>query len=98
MERRSDIRAAMQRLLTPEPKRSSEDDGEERALRTAAVPRPYTPPTWIGTPIEEIQITLREYGVWAESREIADALLIALTARPELCYGLFASYLLGGDG
>jgi hypothetical protein len=88
----------MQRLLTPEPKHPNEDEAEDRAPRTAAVPRPYTPPNWQGTVIEDIQITLREYGVWAESREIADALLIALTARPELCYGLFASFLLGGDG
>jgi hypothetical protein len=47
-----------------------------------------------GTTIGEIQATLREYGVNAESHEIADALIEALLEKPNLCKGLFASYML----
>ena len=47
-----------------------------------------------GTVVGEIQATLREYGVNAESHEIADALIEALLQKPNLCKGLFAAYML----
>ena len=99
MERRKDIRAAMQSLLTPTLSRESgaatpgfraahfahqeekrPDKGRLRDMR--------------GTVIGEIQSTLREYGVNAESHEIADALIEALLEKPNLCKGLLASYML----
>ena len=47
-----------------------------------------------GTVIAEIQATLREYGVNAESHEIADALIEALLEKPNLAKGLLAAYML----
>ena len=42
----------------------------------------------------EIQAELREHGIAAELPEIASALLEAIGARPALCRGLFAEYMM----
>ncbi len=42
----------------------------------------------------ELQSTLREHGIQAEPADIARAVLEALAARPTLCRGLLAAYLL----
>ncbi len=44
--------------------------------------------------LRELQGTLRENGIQAEPVEIVQAMLEALSARPTLCRGLLAAYLL----
>ena len=94
MERRNSIRAAIQGLLTPVPQ------SDEQPLALNPRPAQVTPPDQLqaskacGRLFGEIQADLREHGVAAEVHEIAHALLEALAARPALCRGLFASYML----
>lgn len=45
--------------------------------------------------LADLQRELRHHGIAAEPREIAEALLDSLSARPALCRGLMAAYLLG---
>ena len=107
MERRKDIRAAMQSLLSPS---TPHDNGAVAAAvkePPASVfhhfeekrPEEKKPDKgrlrdMRGTVIGEIQNTLREYGVNAEGHDIADALIEALLEKPNLCKGLFAAYML----
>lgn len=75
---------------------------ERETLRPIEIPRPTPPP---GGPalalserqqrvLGELQATLRENGIRAELSEIVQAMMEALAARPTLCRGLVAAYLL----
>ena len=99
MERRNDIRAAMQSLLSPaSPRENGTVSGITRPAPVVRVEEKVPTKGRLrdmrGTVVGEIQATLREYGVNAESHEIADALIEALLEKPNLCKGLFAAYML----
>ncbi len=57
-------------------------------------PAPQAPPT-AAQVLAELQAELREHGIAAEPTEIAHAIWRELSARPLLCRGLLAAYLLG---
>lgn len=77
---------------------------ERETLRPIEIPRPAPPPP-SGSALTlserqqrvlgELQATLRENGIRAELSEIVQAMVEALAARPTLCRGLVAAYLLG---
>src|SRR5437879_5544499 len=106
MERRKDIRAAMQSLLSPTHSRDNGSAASSVFGQNGSANSPFGPPPLIqreektpskgrlrdmrGTVIADIQSTLREYGVNAEGHEIADALIEALLEKPNLCKGLLA--------
>jgi len=94
MQRRDDIRAAMQSLLAPARR-------PEAASRPDCVPEPAAPGRPAYSPAQErmlgeIQATLGQHGIAAELHEIADMVLESLAARPGLCRGLFAAQFLAG--
>lgn len=106
MERREDIRAAMQSLLSPirqaDPRAPSlparTDPPAERFVEARVSPVGSGLPAHLleaSPPIlAELQHTLREHGIVAELSEIARILADGLAARPALCRGLLAAYLL----
>ena len=95
MERRNDIRAAMQSLLAtakpPEGGRSlaaipdSQPQTQERREALSETERRV---------LSDIQDKLMQYGVRAELPELRKTLIEEMFARPELCRGLAASFLL----
>jgi len=90
----------MQSLLTPV--RRPETETLMAPVRPVELPPPVTPrsePSFTLSErqrqvLGEIQATLRESGIKAELQEIVQAMVEALTARPTLCRGLVAAYLL----
>ena len=97
MERREDIRAAIQKLL-------SSSRPAEAPARLLQLNRPDSPlrlservafsDAQLDT-LRDLQDTLRANHIEAEIPEIVHAMLESLSARPSLCRGLVAAYLLG---
>jgi hypothetical protein len=89
----------MQGLLSPV--RQPEPTAEEKPLALSPAPAVVIPPTDyrmlapqnMGV-LLEIQQTLKQYGICAEIPEIVEAIMLTVTARPALCKGLIAAYLL----
>lgn len=86
----------MHNLLTPSAR-------PDTARRERAVPShtqaPAAEPSGLLTAgqqsvLLDMQATLRRNGIAAETAEILQAMIDALTARPNLCKGLLAVYLL----
>ena len=101
MERRNSIRAAIQGLLTQP--QDSDEQSIGIGLRQASGASGFTSVRAVSCTcssvgdasiFNEIQAELREYGISAESGEIARAVLEAVSTRPALCRGLFSEYLL----
>ncbi|HLV79932.1 MAG TPA: hypothetical protein VKT32_06595 [Chthonomonadaceae bacterium] len=46
--------------------------------------------------LRNLQSVLQEHGIEAELTEIIHAIIVVLSARPSLCRGLLAAYLLEG--
>ena len=101
MERRNDIRAAMQSLLSPtrrpepappvespirQPNRG-ERSRPDRSLNLSEVELQT---------LRELQAELLEHGIAADPAEIAHAMLQALATRPGFCRGLVAASLIEG--
>lgn len=103
MERRDDIRAAMQNLLA----RAKRPDVAQ-PFADPLPPAPEILPQPLSMPeagelavsgshlavLREIQGTLRQSGIVADVPEIIQAMVDALASRPSLCRGLVAAYLL----
>jgi hypothetical protein len=89
----------MQGLLSPV--RQPEPPADERPIAVTPAPAVVIPPTDDRTfapqkmqTLLEIQQTLKQYGICAEIPEIVEAIMQTVTARPALCRGLIAAYLL----
>jgi hypothetical protein len=89
----------MQGLLSPV--RQHEPPADERPIAVTPAPMVTIPPTDYRTiapknmgVLLEIQQTLKQYGICAEIPEIVEAIMQTVTARPALCKGLVAAYLL----
>ncbi|HXG23283.1 MAG TPA: hypothetical protein VNJ09_01915 [Chthonomonadales bacterium] len=98
MERREDIRAALQSLLSPgqrpDPasigsRRTPAESGRDAASLQRALPLSDRQLKVLF----ELQSELREHGIKAEIPELVQVLLDELTARPDLCRALVAAYL-----
>ncbi len=79
----------MRSLLAPG--RRPESAGE---LLASPQPAPQAPSS-VAQILADLQAELREHGIAAEPDEIAQAIWRELSARPLLCKGLLAAYLLG---
>lgn len=96
MERRADIRAAMQSLLTPtkpnERGSSATIDPSVNLIDhiTTTLPCPESMLNTIG----EIQEELKNSGIMADTEEILQAIVKNLSLRPGLCRQLLAENLL----
>ena len=93
MERRDDIRAAMQSLLSSARRpdnRSNAEGGERRRSGQLSVRiRPHH-----DTMLMQIQEELRQHGISTDEAEILQALCDAMAHRPDIYKGLMATYLL----
>ena len=107
MERREDIRAAMQSLLAPVPRREPRPEAREARSRQAtpaetSTTGPLGPMTirlsemHLDT-IVDLQRALSENGIAAEPGDIVQALCQAVAVRPALCRSLLAAYLMGEE-
>ncbi|HZO87292.1 MAG TPA: hypothetical protein VFB38_03065 [Chthonomonadaceae bacterium] len=96
MRRRDDIRAAMQRLLSPaaRPESLASGDGLQSTLGASGDMPALALSEAPLRILQELQSTLHENGIEAEPVEIVQVMMEALSARPTLCRGLLAAYLL----
>ncbi|HZT43758.1 MAG TPA: hypothetical protein VFA07_16445 [Chthonomonadaceae bacterium] len=101
MERRAEIRAAMHSLLSsnrrPDPRTPV---GGPIPITVPASAPPANNPLALSEPqlrlLRGLQSVLQENGIEAELTEIIHAIIVVLSARPSLCRGLLAAYLLEG--
>lgn len=100
MERRAEIRAAMHSLLSsrrPDPRTAV---GGTVPITIPAQAPPTSNPLALSEPqlrlLRNLQSVLQENGIEAELTDIIHAIIVVLSARPSLCRGLLAAYLLEG--
>ena len=95
MERRDDIRSAIHTLLTGGQTEAAPARSRRLRLPESADAQNAAYSESQLAALREVQTTLRAHRIEAEIPEIVHVLLETLAARPALCRGLVAEYLLG---